>query len=334
MRRVTPACLAMLVLALAGPAAAAKPTAKASWAQPQIVRVAKAGLLGGDAKAFRPQDALTGAELEELVGGLIPDAVPETPAATVTVAGLDARLVRALGLQDAAYRFVRGARLAGLNPPRRFGTETVARLLGLRFNHPAGTDDLELQPEDPVTRAETAFSAARVLELSEWDTARIDELSRAFTLPELTDWQRRLLTTAVGLIGRPYVWGGTETGFDCSGFVWRVVKLTRYTGGESLPGVLRGRTTFQMSGEVPKGKRIGFAALQPADVVFFGARGAKSRPAQVDHMGLYLGGGWMIHSSRYGVALEPLDSRRERGFAWGRRPLAEAGLEPADLQTG
>jgi cell wall-associated NlpC family hydrolase len=325
MRRALTACVA--VLALAGPAAAAKP-APASWAQPQIVRVAKAGLLGGDAKRFRPDDALAGAELEELVLGLVPDALPEAPAATVTVAGLDARLVRALGLQDAAYRFFRGARAAGLRPPKRFGTEAVARLLGLRFNHPAGTDELELQPEDPVTRAEAAFSAARVLELSEWDVARIDELSRAFALPELDDWQRRLLGTAVGLIGRPYVWGGTETGFDCSGFVWRVVKLTRYSGGEALAPVLRGRTTYQMSGEVPKARRIAFADLQPADVLFFGARGARSKPAQVDHMGLYLGGGWMIHSSRYGVALEPLDGWRQRGFAWGRRPLAEAGLLP------
>jgi len=327
MRRVSLLCFAVLALVCAGSATAARPKAKASWAQPQIVRVAKAGLLGGDAKAFRPDDALPGAELEELVLGLAPDAAPETPAATVTVAGLDARLVRALGLQDAAYRFYRGARAAGLSPPKRFGTEAVARLLGLRYNHPAGTDDLELQPDDPVTRAETAFSAARVLELSEWDTAHVDELSRAFALPELSDWQRRLLSTAVGLIGRPYVWGGTETGFDCSGFVWRVVKLTSYAGAPSLPGVLRGRTTYQMSGEVPKGKRIPFDALEPADVVFFGAKGKQSRPAQVDHMGLYLGGGWMIHSSRYGVALEPLDRWRERGFAWGRRPLAEAGLE-------
>jgi cell wall-associated NlpC family hydrolase len=325
MRRLLTACLA--VLALAAPATAAQPKAKASWAQPQIVRVAKAGLLGGDAKRFRPDDALTGAELEELVAGLRPEALPEAPAATVTLAGLDARLVRALGLQDAAYRFFRGARAAGLSPPKRFGTETVARLLGLRFNHPAGTDDLELQPDDPVTRAETAFSAARVLELSDWETERVQELSRAFALPALDDWQRRVLQTAVGLIGKPYDWGGTETGFDCSGFVWRVVKLTPYAGAATLPAVLRGRTTYQMSGEVPKGKRIGFADLQPADVLFFGARGAKSKPAQVDHMGLVLGNGWMIHSSRYGVALEPLDGWRQQGFAWGRRPLAEAGLE-------
>jgi hypothetical protein len=328
MRPLLSACLA--VLALAAPVAAATPQqAKPSWAHAQIVRVTKAGLLGGDAKAFRPDDVLTGAELEELVAALVPGAVPEAPAATVTVAALDARLVRALGLADAAYRFFRGARTAGLDPPRRFGTETVARLLALRFNHPAGTDELELQPQDPVTRAEAAFSAARVLGLSEEDVTRVDELSRSFLLPELGDWQRRVLRTAAGLIGRPYVWGGTTTGFDCSGFVWRVVKLTRYAGGDALAGVLRGRTSFQMSGEVTRAQRLGFGRLEPADVLFFGASGARSKPAQVDHMGLYLGAGWMIHSSRYGVAVVPLEGWYRDGFAWARRPLAEAGLEPA-----
>jgi cell wall-associated NlpC family hydrolase len=43
-------------------------------------------------------------------------------------------------------------------------------------------------------------------------------------------------------------------------------------------------------------------------------------------MGLYLGNGWLIHSSRYGVALAPVDGWYEQRLAWGRRPLAEAGL--------
>lgn len=326
MRRLTPALLA--VLAFAAPAAAAKAPPAKSWAHAQIVVVTKAGLMDGPLASFRPQDRLSSTELEELVAALRPDAAAE-PAATgaVSIAALDARLVRTLGLQDAAYRFFRAARRAGLDPPRRFGTETVARLLGLRTNHPASADDLELQPGDPATRAEAAFSAATILELDESALASVDQLSRTVALPALTSWQRRILSTAVALIGKPYVWGGVDAGFDCSGFVWRVVKLQRYADGTSLSGVLRGRTTFQMSAEVPAARRIGFAELLPADILFFGPRGARSKPAQVDHMGLYLGGGWMIHSSRHGVALERLDGWRERGFAWARRPLAEAGLD-------
>jgi peptidoglycan endopeptidase LytE len=82
-----------------------------------------------------------------------------------------------------------------------------------------------------------------------------------------------------------------------------------------------------MSGEVAGGKRITQAKLQPGDLVFFGAHGPKSKPAEVDHMGIYVGNGWFVHSSDQGVSLAALtpDWYGPR-FAWGRRPLAEAGL--------
>jgi cell wall-associated NlpC family hydrolase len=43
-------------------------------------------------------------------------------------------------------------------------------------------------------------------------------------------------------------------------------------------------------------------------------------------MGIYVGNGWFVHSSKYGVALATLDGWYKQAFAWGRRPLAEAGL--------
>jgi cell wall-associated NlpC family hydrolase len=195
-----------------------------------------------------------------------------------------------------------------------------------------------LLPNDPATRAEAAYSAARVLGFSGWEIEGARQESLDFALPVLTPWQRRVLQTAVKFIGFPYVWGGeSETttspygaqaqgGFDCSGFVWRVYKLQSYAGGAALAATLKGRTTYQMSGEVPRGKRITFAKLQPADVVFFGTNGARSKPAQVDHMGIYLGNGWFIHSSEQGVYLSTMTGWYRTRFAWGRRPLAEAGL--------
>jgi cell wall-associated NlpC family hydrolase len=81
-----------------------------------------------------------------------------------------------------------------------------------------------------------------------------------------------------------------------------------------------------MAGEVPKARRIAFANLQPGDLLFFGRGGRLARAASVDHMGIYAGNGWMIHSSRFGVALTPVEGWYEQRFAWGRRPLAEAGL--------
>ena len=271
----------------------------------------------------------------------LPAAAPKNaaqPSAAVTMTQLDTRLVQALGLSKAANEFAQGARAAGLKVPSRFGTEVVARLLGLRTNHPAQDDSLELLPGDHATRAEAAYSAAQVLRFSGWEVAAVQGLADGFSLPELTNWQTSILDTAVARIGMPYVWGGTSDGpetdfgvsarggYDCSGFVWRVYKLEQYPASGSLPLVLRGRTTYQMSGEVPRSQRIGLAKLQPADVLFFGAKGPRSQPAQVDHTAIYVGNGWFIQSSGNGVALATLDGWYKREFAWARRPLAEAGL--------
>ncbi len=319
MRRLV--LLPLVCLALVQPAAATTPSAT-SWALPEIRLVTSRGLLGGgDPSTFRPDDPLTQGALARLVSDLtqqpvVASAVPNAP---VTIAGLDAALVRVLNLSEAAGELGAAARAAGLAPPSRFGTEVVARLLGVRTNHPAAQDSLELLPGDPATRAETAFSVARILRFGGWETQWVED-------------------TAVSLIGFPYVWGGTSPGpeapfgvpapggFDCSGFVWQVYKLHAYSGASQLGQTLQGRTTMQMSGEVPPAKRITAEKLVPGDVLFFGAGGAKSKPAQVDHAGIYLGNGWFIHSSGYGVALAPLEGWYQTRFAWARRPLIEAKL--------
>jgi cell wall-associated NlpC family hydrolase len=337
---VTRAAAALLgVLALAASAAAASPP-PGSWAKAEIELVTAMGLMGADAATFRPADPLTAGELEALAAGLggVPAKALADPSAGVTITQLDAALVRALGLGAAAHRFVAGLRAAGLKPPGRVGTEVVARLLGLRLDH--ADDSLELGPADLATRAEAAYSAAKILRWQGWERQYVEDLAASFAPPPVTGWQQTVLQTAVSLVGYPYVFGGTsgkvqerlgETvpgGFDCSGFVWRVYKTSRYAAGTALAATLQGRSTYAMSDEVSRSERIGFAALQPADVVFFGPRGPRSKPAEIGHMGVYLGGGWIVHASSTGVTLSPVDSAYYRPrFAWARRPLAEAGLE-------
>jgi cell wall-associated NlpC family hydrolase len=335
------AVLMLALTALAPVAAGATPPR--SWAQPQIDEVVAAGLMApaADAEAFRPDDPLTQTDLDGLIGSLMQTPVPAAVTGqTVTMASLDLQLVGALGLGPAAQQLAQSARAAGLKVPARFGSEVVARLLGLRVNHPAKQDALELLPDDPATRAEAAYSAARILSFSGDETQSIEDAASAFALPEYTPWQKRILTTALSFVGFPYVWGGTsekqETfgtvtargGFDCSGFVWRVYKLQAYPKAGALAATIKGRTTVQMSREVPRAERIAFDDIQPGDVLFFGAKGPKSKPAQIDHAAIYLGGGWFVHSSEYGVALAPLDGWYLDRFAWARRPLAEAGLNP------
>ncbi|MFY9579766.1 MAG: C40 family peptidase [Gaiellaceae bacterium] len=334
-RRLAFTCALLAALAPA-PAAAAQ----TSWAQPQIKAVVGAGLMAVDVASFHPNDPLTRDVLETLVAGLThaTPTVPSSPSATVTMAGLDSRLVNALGLGETATMFQQAAKNAGLAPPSRFGTEAVARLLGLRTNHPAAQDELELLPNETATRAETAYSAARILLFNGWESASVQAASLTFVLPTLTPWQQRILKTAVRFVGFPYVWGGESEskespfghqvhgGFDCSGFVWRVYKLQAYADEGNLADVLRGRTTYAMSGEVPARMRIPLAELQPADVLFFGARGPRSKPSQVNHMAIYLGNGWFVQSSEHGVAVAQLAGWYATRFAWARRPLAEAGL--------
>jgi len=264
--------------------------------------------------------------------------VAHDPSQPVTIEGLDAALVDYLGLDPAAAEFEQKLRAAGLEPKGDAGTEVVARLLDLRYTHPSSEVNLALLPFEPATRAEAAYSFARVLELDGGATQWVQSQADSFQLPSLTTWQRRILTTAVSYIGYPYVWGGTSPtaeapfgveapgGFDCSGFVWRVYKLTSYPGEQDLASVLRGRTTYVMSAEVPRSERIPASRLQPADTLFFG-EGPQSSPSNVDHMAIYLGNGWLIQSSDEGVTIAPFAGWYAQSFAWARRPLREAGLE-------
>jgi cell wall-associated NlpC family hydrolase len=355
-----------------------------NWAAPQISTVVAHGLMGAKSpKKFHPNSTLTRQTLADLgfdlkqelgapptplsdpgsstTGTTSTDSVPtdttttdttptttaptvSNPASQVSMAELDRQLVNALGLGKDAKEFAQGARAAGTAVPGRFGTEVVARLLGLRINHPAAQDFIELRPQDPATRAEAAYSTAQILDFGQlensWQIEQVQSLADSFELPQLNDWQRRILNVAFSKIGMPYIWGGTsdntETefgvtsrgGYDCSGFVWRVYKLQSYPNEGSLASVIRGRTTYTMSVEVPRSKRIPFAKLQPADVIFFGTKGAQSTGPQIFHTAIYVGNGWFIQSSGEGVALAQLSGWYRKKFAWGRRPLEEAGLEP------
>lgn len=309
-----------------------------SWAEPQIKVVTARGLMGGDARAFAPDRELTAGELDELVTGLGGRAASPAldPEAVVTIAKLDTALVKGLGLGAAAREFQRSAAAAGLAPPARFGTEVVARLLGFRMDH--RQDALERRPSDPATRAEAAYSAAKVLGWKGWERQYARDLAAGFEPEAVSGWQQAILGEAVSLIGYPYVLGGASErpqkalgkqapgGFDCSGLVWRVFLHAEYAQGTMLAATIRGRTTYDMSREAPRAERIPFGELQPADLLFFGPRGRKSPPSEIGHAGIYLGGGWMIHSSTQGVSLAPLTGTYATRFAWGRRPLAEAGL--------
>ncbi|MFD3414708.1 NlpC/P60 family protein [Streptomyces cyaneofuscatus] len=92
----------------------------------------------------------------------------------------------------------------------------------------------------------------------------------------------RAVSFAHGAIGKPYVWGATgPNAFDCSGLTQAAWKAA----GVSLP-----RTTYT---QINAGQRVSRSELAPGDLVFF--------HSGISHVGLYIGGGQMIHAPRPGA---------------------------------
>lgn len=102
----------------------------------------------------------------------------------------------------------------------------------------------------------------------------------------------------------PYVWGGTSPnpGFDCSGFVQYVYAHF----GISIP-----RTSQEQFGF---GTPVDISNLQPGDLVFFHNDG--SGPG---HVGMYIGGGLMIHAPHTGDVVRIIPLSYESGYCGARR---------------
>jgi cell wall-associated NlpC family hydrolase len=261
--------------------------------------------------------------------GVAPVAVP---AGHVSVWRFDALMVQQLGMSDVAQAVQAEAERAGLRPGPRFGTEVVARQLGLRFNHDSAHDAQELYPWEAITRAEAAWSLATVLHFDGSQQAYARDVLARFQLPDYTPAQRAALRIAIAKVGMPYIWGGetdgagswfgwqAHGGYDCSGLVWRVFKLGRQPAGARI----HGRTAAAMAAEIPRSQRLHMDETKPGDLLFFGRARIWQRVtwSNVTHVGIALGNGFMVNSSSQGVTVAPLwEDWRVKGFSFARRVL-------------
>jgi cell wall-associated NlpC family hydrolase len=90
---------------------------------------------------------------------------------------------------------------------------------------------------------------------------------------------------ACAQIGKPYIWGADGPGgYDCSGLTsaaWR-------QGGVSLPhNAAAQRRTI---------RSVSRSELRPGDLIFY--------YSDVHHVGMYVGGGWIVHASQAGVPIQ------------------------------
>jgi peptidoglycan endopeptidase LytE len=106
--------------------------------------------------------------------------------------------------------------------------------------------------------------------------------------------QAAMAAAAVKLLGKPYAWGGSsESGFDCSGYVWYVAKQAGVT-------ISRG-----LRGQYDAGSHPDRKALKPGDLVFF----QNTYMPGLSHNGIYVGDGKFAHAAdeSQGVTISNLD---------------------------
>jgi cell wall-associated NlpC family hydrolase len=330
-------CALALAAAVLLTAAPARAVTLGTWNLPEQHAVRVAGLMHDlPDGAFHGERQLAGTELPDALHALATALkAPATgaPASAVSVVTFNRLLIDQLGAAATAAQVQHEAWKAGLNPPPPFGTEVVARALGLRDDHPPDQERFELYPTDAITRAEAAHSLAVALRWKGTAAQWVQQYFTGFLLPAYTHAQRQVLRLAIAKIGMPYIWGGeTDTassyfggqvhgGYDCSGFAWRVFKLSGLTWGARI----RGRTAAQQAGEIPRSQRVRLDDVHPADLVFFGPGRFWQRATErrIVHEGIALSPDWMIHSSGQGVYVSQLrlDAWRARRFSWARRVL-------------
>ena len=123
--------------------------------------------------------------------------------------------------------------------------------------------------------------------------------------PELSGAQ--LVTEARRFLRRQYLWAGTSGfGYDCSGLTHAVYR--------ALGTTIARDAARQMASGLRVARR---RELKPGDLVFF-----RDSSGAVHHVGIYVGGGDMIHSPAIGraVTIVPLSSEPYASeFSGGRR---------------
>lgn len=151
--------------------------------------------------------------------------------------------------------------------------------------------------QDEIARLEAAEEAQRAAARR----AATSVASGRRTFPAPTRAARsEVVSVARRYLGAPYRWAASgPNAFDCSGFTMFVFRQV----GVSLPHSSRA--------QIGSGQRVSRGDLQPGDLVFFGS--------PIHHVGLYVGGGRMIHAPHTGAVVSYASINRS-DYAGACRP--------------
>lgn len=262
------------------------------------------------------------------------------PDDVVTARGVNASLVRALGLRSTASALGRLATADGyrFDTPRSFGVNLLALRLGLRFNNKVD-ESQDVTPSSRLRRKQVAWSLYRATTLEDWVVPYLEAQYAGMVLPKMGAARRSIVDWGVRYIGYPYIWAGEwgfqstppsafggqpGPGFDCSGISWWALRADDGLYWEISPPrphegwPLPQRTSSEMSRMTKT--RIKYVDLLPGDLMFYDG----NRDGTVDHVDVFVGNGWALDSSSSvgGVTLMWVETDWYRQhFVHGRRVL-------------
>lgn len=331
-------CASLVAMSPAARAAGEKPAEVPDWAKPMKHYLVDQGWISKD--AFHADEGMSRTRFTELMDKAFGPGFYSRDGGKVTAKEVDAALVEALGQMSVAKHLNRVSSPDGWSPKiaNSFGTEIVARNLGLRHDRATSEEAFEASAEDAMSQADVAYAIWKAKTApSTWSADQLKE----FSLPDYDATTKEIVQYAFSLVGTPYVWGGewasatpagypygaqVHGGVDCSGFTWMV--LAAKTSSWNPPGrpydgwSFPERSSSDMARATNRRTRIRFKDLKPADVLLFASNGKDSKGAEVYHAGVYLGRGWMVHSSgsRAGVSIDFIgDGSWWRDQFWGGR---------------
>jgi cell wall-associated NlpC family hydrolase len=146
----------------------------------------------------------------------------------------------------------------------------------------------ELQAEQDRQRAASLAAAQAAAQHSTSSGSSSSTGTTKVTIPSVSGRAAAAVAFARAQIGKPYIFGATGPGgYDCSGLTQAAWKAA----GVSIPRT----ATAQMQG-LPA---ISGSSAQPGDLVFF-----YGNSSYVDHVGLYIGNGMVIHAPHPGSSVE------------------------------